>query len=795
MSKTSLQSVLGSLFDWSSHVAPILTFSTESGPMANIIHKGTMNFELLSPAVALLLLVLLVDRHCSEGFAFGGGWSPPPRTPNSHRLMDGSFHDASSEETAVLATFTPDPMTMEENLKKRHSIGHFQNVSRGGSTGVTENVMQQSTPVSGALALVGTSLTSPLRRASKAFSSVFRSKEKFMEEKLMKELSTMPVERIKVMGNSSVFPPEVVELAARRAGIIGRPLQPDSVQEFARALKRWYSREGYVLNSLKAANLRPETATAELVVEEPLVSEKPVDIVFCQQLAVDGDTGELLTLRQYKDKHFARKGRSKNRKKFSLADANTTLVETSGRTKPSKIASALKLHSGRPFRWDERRWEAVSGSGIFSSVLNVSPQLLDDGTVQLQIVVLEEKGSHVQYGLGRSGYTGAWAGDLNFEKGNLFGGGESIGVTVARGPTDKEPSVRFRFSNSNFGLDGGYEVEAFTDYIGSKSSEPGTQLGGIETLPGTSDGGQKHRIESSSEESTQETSYVDAEIPPPETAVTDVTDATELDYDHDALVNRRGATLRVHNPFEMGFLQSSVASCSLERTSTMTGLHENIGSCSLFLGPFSQKLSLLEIDARSNIDCKLLGGSRVQRNHGIGVGKQGWKLVPSRIEKYIPTIDIGVWPYAAGSVTARQTFPLLSTKTRDKRDVVFALLHSITTSTPYLPRHEARAQAIANKIRGATEDGRITGAVRGTAELRFPIDIPKIQTKQDGRIVVFADWLVASPDYSRDSFYGKSCVGLGLRKSVQGIPVRYDLCYTKEGKTRHSVGIGLDFEA
>ena len=769
-----------------------------------------------------------------------------------------------------------------------------------------------------------------------------RSKEKFMEEKLIQELSTIPVERVQLVGRghsssngtgtntttstpptsptqTTVIPPEVVEMAAKRAGLIGQPLTSESVQELGRALKRWYVRHGYVLHALESARLRPETATAEIQVQEPVVSSVPVEIVFCRQLWVDPETGELLTQQQFKSKYrrrhqptTSRRSRnnsqgggshtSKNRRSSSLsgpqqeqqqnetmslatlmANANTTLVETSGRTRPSKIAKALRLKPGQPFQWDERRWKAVCQSGIFRQVLHVAPQWYRGGdddnddknngrTVQLQLIVLEDKPSHLQYGLGRSGYTGAWEGDLHVDWANVWGGGESIGFSLGRGRQDDEPSLRARWTNPQFGLHRGYEVEAFSESLGNKALD-------------------KYDNNNPSSSST-----VVAGTTEPRTTPTTTKIASPPDYDHDALVHRRGLSFRVQNPLNMDqWLDKACTSWSLERTTTKTGLHENICSCTLFLGPVSRSLSLLtllrEEDAYANLDIKLTTGSRFQQQNQYpssslmiqsttspsrpavvpsGGGEEedaephsqqhqteqqdeykqeqeedkqeqeeeekeeshgqrrqspfhleqtlpSSSLLPTKLATRLPNIDLAFGPYAAASVTTRQTFPLVSTGTltTDKRPVVLAFLHSVTASTLSLPRHEVRAQGIANTIRGCSSSatishGRIATALRGTSELRIPIDIPKVPTQQDGKLVLFRDWLLATSSPTNDSIsnrnnnvdpssssisYRQSCIGIGVRKSVQGIPLRFDVCCNHEGKIRSSIGFGRDFEA
>jgi hypothetical protein len=82
----------------------------------------------------------------------------------------------------------------------------------------------------------------------------------------------------------------------------------------------------------------------------------------------------------------------------------------------------------------------------------------------------------------------------------------------------------------------------------------------------------------------------------------------------------------------------------------------------------------------------------------------------------------------------------------------------------------------------------------GTTELRIPIQIPSIiKTRQDAGLVVFGDWLVAAKD-SQFAFYRKSCIGVGLRKSVQGIPLKCDVSFSQEGKLKTMFGLGGDFD-
>jgi hypothetical protein len=140
-----------------------------------------------------------------------------------------------------------------------------------------------------------------------------------------------------------------------------------------------------------------------------------------------------------------------------------------------------------------------------------------------------------------------------------------------------------------------------------------------------------------------------------------------------------------------------------------------------------------------------------------------------------------------------QIIPVLETRTTGNRPLTLALRHSATLSSAHLPRHEAKAQGVANNIRGAVVNGRVASAIRGTTELRIPIDLPRIR-QQDTSIVLFGDWLFATKDASF-TFCRKSSVGIGIRKNLQGLPLHCNFCYAGDGKIKTLFGLGRDFDA
>lgn len=559
---------------------------------------------------------------------------------------------------------------------------------------------------------------------TKQVTDIFISKEKKEELALLEKLKTTPVRSVSAP-NSTVLPPEILTVAAKRSGMIGTPLRVETVQEVARNLKQWYTRKGYVLHSVTGATLKPDTGTAELQVQEPKVSTEPVGITFCKEMVVEED-GSLLTYRQYKEKHARRK--TFGHDTLDKTDLNMTYVETSGRTDPNRIAQALKMTPGRPFKWDGSRWHAIAGSGVFSRILRASPERMRDGTVQLRIVATEAPPRNLEYGISKSLYTGSWEGEVDFEHNNLLGGGESLGVIVRRGTKDAEPSVRLKYSDDKFGMEGGYDLELFSDYIG------------------------------------------------------DSNDLDEGLKEGDALLDRRGATVCIRNPIDPSVIRDSSASASLERTSSLAGHQEGIGSASLSLGPFRKELPM---DARSNILARVTAGTRVADG-----------ALTKEVDDAESDIVVGGYkflPYTMVSATTRQIFPFTSSSNR--RPIYLALEHVLTTSSPNLPRHEASALGVATRVRGyaSKDNGHVTSSVVGTTEVRIPVTLPTDKFKQDASVVLFGDWSFAQKN-QRSSFVRKSSVGIGLRKSIQGIPIKYDLSYTRDGDIRGFFGLGRDFD-
>ena len=606
------------------------------------------------------------------------------------------------------------------------------------------------------------STTLALKRPFQSFGrkpQFLKSKTEKRQEEFTQKVRTTPIRHVSAP-NSTLIPHEVLEIAAKRTGVIGNPLRPAAVQDLARALQQWYTRKGYVLSSVTGATLQVDTQTAELAVEEPVSSDIPISLVYCKEMVVDPDDGSLMTYRQYKTKHARRKSFGYDR--ISKTDLNTTYVPSTdgGRTNPRSIAKALKLQPKSPFCWKAPRWDAIVQSGIFRRVLNTSPRRMPDGTVQLQVFVEENPTRHLEYGLSKSLYTGSWEGEIDFEHGNLLGGGESLGLTVRRGTHDAEPSVRLCFTDNKFGMEGGYDAEIFTDYIGE------THLDESEVGSDTNNENNEGLSE----------------------------------YDKDDLLDRKGASLQFRNPIDPNMVRHSSLRACVERTYTKGGRHESVGTATLRLGPFRKDLPM---DAKTNVVTTVTTGTRVSES--------SWRVLPFSV---LSATTRQILPLSSPFSSSLTPVPVLSspgntlpsqpqgsllpsppTRQGPVGDgLTLALQHSLTTSTRHLPRHEAAAQGMAAKVRGYNDNrsNPVSSCLVGTTELRIPVTIPRIPDG-NAKLVLFGDWSLAQRKGKR-SFQRRGSVGVGVRKAVQGIPLKCDVSYRLDGKVRTMFGLGPDFD-
>lgn len=338
-------------------------------------------------------------------------------------------------------------------------------------------------------------------------------------------------------------------------------------------------------------------------------------------------------------------------------------------------------------------------------------------------------------------------------------------MIVRRGARDPEPSITLRFSDDKFGMQGGYDAEIFSDYIAvDEPRQDVSTAGKITPVPPEPN----QEIKLNDLETSIEFEEITASIPLSNIPIVE---------QEDTLLSRQGFKLSLRGPIPSNLVSRSSVSTSIERTSTRKGVHESIGSATLNVGPFVRDLPL---GARTSVATSALTGLRLGAQRML--------------------------PFSSASITSRHLFPLFTDIATDNgRQAKLALQHSLMVATSHFPRHEANAAGFAARIRGISGSsvGPIDSSIVGSAEIRIPVTIPiqKERVVQDGSIVFFGDWMFAhqqdggSPKgYCMDNVFGKSSIGIGLRKSVQGIPLKYDVALTRDGKVGAFVSLGSDWE-
>lgn len=626
----------------------------------------------------------------------------------------------------------------------------------------------------------------------------------FDNAKMKRNLSNIHVNTI-LAPNSTVLTPQILRTAATQSGLwedckdseSDHVVTTQTIKEYARSIQQWYNAHGYICHGVTGVTLDSEAQTAVLTVREPLVASTPVNITFVKKRVVD-ETDEIVV--SYRGNHgsnlpgidFEQDPTNNKKSDDNIPPVhlgNTTYIATTGRTSSKAIAKALQLQPHVPFRWNPNRWARIlQCPRLFSRVLQVNPMTRDDGTVQLELVCEEPKHLNTfEYGLSKSLYSDSWEGELAFMHGNVLGGGETLDAKMRRGGwghdrrvgKNASPSVNIKFRNDRFGLGWGYDVEAFDECLLADD-------------------------------------YNEKETP----------------------LHRKGATVRWQNLIPISFLRCSWLSASVERTANCGGQHETIGSTALDVGPFVWDLPSWWIGGnwKGNAFTRMTVGTRLVDEEETDVNH----MVLQGSGDYSPSFNF--LPYSSVTVSMHHILPLSFRNTivnsnrnniedKDRTSVIsssphsieLALKQSIMTSTRHLPRHQANAAGSVMRVRGYPKSSlawfnakSIHSLLNCCMELRIPITIPMLRNNvkdiiQDGRVVVFSDWMVTSSCGSgciRDTHHNrnevnrsitgirtdhKTSIGIGLRKSIQGIPLKYDVCLTGEKKIRAFFGLGADF--
>lgn len=603
---------------------------------------------------------------------------------------------------------------------------------------------------------------------------------------------------------SALLPSDVIKQSATDAKLIGGTLNPESLELTATAINRWYADNGYVLNSVTGATLIPAATDeddeddessnegrVELKVKEVKISKNsqkgfPVKLRFVERVDDNeiemNDQSSLITLPVQSTEMSQPK------------EEQQSFKVTSGVTRPKKIARMTMLEPGSHFRILPSKWSklvaypgGVFGAGggrsaIFSQIHAVRPipeESSQGDDVSVEIIASENKPhTALEYGLTKSLYNDKWEGEFDLKNTNAFGGGEVATFNVRKGHSNKIIAGRNSKRNSDqkwVRLNGGplswrmsikdsyagYDLNLFQDNVG------GHRGSSIKT--------QKITAEDESE--------------------SDVLDRSPM---------RIGATMRFRLPPSMKRkFKASVVSATFERIN-----EQSIASTSVGVGPvrFNPLHSL-----QSFFSGSITSGVRSQSDRGA---------------------NTGVVPYAAGTCTSHQIIPLGSSPAN------FALRHVASGGTKYLPRHEAISLGLSSKVRGYNYNyqsqttseslstdgeqeqghwhalkkflrgGNSAGAIRpslatskalsGTVELRVPFMAPSENLRPivSGTFLFFGDWSLTHAHTSPSSIDKEntplrcSSAGVGLRKVVQGVPIKVDACITEHGTRGVFFGIG-----
>jgi len=694
-----------------------------------------------------------------------------------------------------------------------------------------------------------TMLFEPFRMAGSALSkklpaNPFQKKEEGQSEqsKLKQQQELLSSTKIRSVSapNSELLPPDVITQCAKESNLIGGTLAPETLELTANMINRMYLERGYVMNSVTGATLVPPSdgkegngkeGHVELKVREVKLAgprernSSPVHIRFVEKIN-DEDTGD------GDESVFSLPSQSSSSSDQSQSDSKTYRT-VPGRTRPSKIARMVKLAPGSHFQILPQLWSqlaAFPGSGafgggggskglgksaIFSTIHAVRPvPTLQGDTVELEIIATENKPYlSLEYGVTKSLYSDQWEGELDLRHANVFGGGEVATVNVRKGRDSgrkEDPAlknwkpgvvggpVNWRMSIKDdylAGSDAGYDLEVFRDHVGVSGNR----------------GSRQRFAEAPKEESSE-----GIESPEKERA------------DEEDCPLRTGASMRLRLPQTRysAFLPRSI-STRLERVDPFAKdeLAQCTASMSTDIGPYHHNCNVSSRPLRSTLSAIASAGGRWD----AGKAEEG-------------DDDATTLPYATGTLRSQQIMPL-SSESRSIPSVDLAMRHAVSASSRHLPRHEAILLGLPSRIRGYRynyqqspmihqpqkiekegqnsvfqsfkqlvkgDDGEqfrppiaISKSISGTMEFRIPFErVVRESIVGSGTFVLFGDWCVAQAQLPSSSLismeetaslekpYRHSSAGIGLRKVVQGIPLKMDACITEHGTKGLFFGIG-----
>lgn len=248
---------------------------------------------------------------------------------------------------------------------------------------------------------------------------------------------------------STSLPQNELQSIVSQAELLGRQFRKPKAEQLAAMLNEWFRRRGFLASSVGA--MRFEDGTLTVRCDELATAPESVHITYYKEIpnALAPPPGALTAEDLQRPTEQDRSG------------LNTTFVRSSGRTKPWVIARAMGLRGDQIFQWDQHRWESVLERGPFSSA-RASANINRDGKVQVHAWVVERPARNFVPSLTLS--RGHVEGDLSFEDNNFLGTARRLFVQAAKATADPAARLKVKLSDDNFGMPGGFELEAFRSY-------------------------------------------------------------------------------------------------------------------------------------------------------------------------------------------------------------------------------------------------------------------------------------------------------------------------------------------
>ncbi len=636
--------------------------------------------------------------------------------------------------------------------------------------------------------------------------------------------------------NTELLTPEEITQCAKESNLINGTLTPESLELTANRINHLYLKQGYVMNCVTGATLVPSSQDAEQHGSEAHVELKVREVKIAKPQNRNSSSVKIRFVEKLHDQGKNGDDERSSSRKSSSDEAQSdhqTYKIVSGRARPSKVARMVKQVPGSHFQILPERWaqlatypaKCVIGddgrelqlgrkSAIFSTIHAVRPIPMTQDTVELEIVATENKPFSLEYGVTKSLYSDQWEGELDLRHTNIFGGGEVAAINVRKGrstgpengygtknwksavlrrPVSWKMSIKDDYLG---GRDAGYDFEIFRDYVG---------VGGYEAVSEQKTG----KFDDGDElESKQRTSNSEEPCPPLTGAMLKV---------------------RLRRPFHPFLLPKAISArfeC-VERF-TKNDVAQCMSSVSAEYGPHHKTVELSTMPIRSSFSAT----STIGRKWKAGtILEKGSDYAKSN-------------SYATGSITTVQSIPMNRERSSiPSTDLV--LRHVVSASTKHLPRHEAIILGLASRIRGykysyqlpsmihpqqktrigdkskfrsfksfLKGDGNmqylppiaLSKAISGTLEFRIPFErIMPRPAFGAGSVVMYGDWCVVQAQRPPSSIspmeetvgdfeqpFRQSSIGVGLRKTLQGIPLKVDACVTMHGTKGLFFGIGTN---